>query len=76
MPKRYSFDIASCNQLSNKNSNMHIKVIGAGVGRTGTASLKLALHILGFKSYHMNEVIEQHPSHINLWLKKAQGTDL
>ena len=36
-----------------------LKVIGAGFGRTGTHSLKLALERLGFgKCYHMYEVTE------------------
>jgi hypothetical protein len=36
-----------------------VKVIGAGLGRTGTASFKKALEILGFgPCYHMYEVIE------------------
>jgi hypothetical protein len=30
-----------------------VKVIGAGFGRTGTFSLKMALEILGMKTYHM-----------------------
>ena len=37
---------------------MTLKVIGAGFGRTGTASLKAALEILGFdKTHHMFEVM-------------------
>lgn len=37
-----------------------LKVIGAGCGRTGTASLKKALEILGFDPcYHMFEVISR-----------------
>lgn len=36
---------------------MSLKVIGVGQGRTGTASTQLALNILGFKSYHMKEVM-------------------
>lgn len=37
---------------------MTIKVIGAGLGRTGTLSLKVALERLGFaKCYHMEEVL-------------------
>jgi hypothetical protein len=37
---------------------MAIKVIGAGLGRTGTLSLKVALEELGFsKCYHMTEVL-------------------
>ena len=40
---------------------MSIQVIGTGMGRTGTHSLKLALEQLGFnKCYHMAELF-QHP---------------
>lgn len=35
-----------------------LEVIGAGCGRTGTASLKKALEILGHPTYHMFEVIK------------------
>ena len=39
---------------------MSIQVIGAGLGRTGTLSLKAALEELGFaKCYHMVEVFAQ-----------------
>jgi hypothetical protein len=52
---------------------MTIKVIGAGFGRTGTLSLKLALEQLGFdKCYHMMEVFE-HPEHVELWRKAGRG---
>ena len=44
-----------------------MKVIGAGFGRTGTASLKVALEELGFgPCYHMTEVFE-HPEHAEFW---------
>lgn len=50
---------------------MTIRVIGAGIGRTGTASLKLALEQLGFaKCYHMDE-IATNPAHVPLWLAAA-----
>jgi len=46
-----------------------MKVIGAGLGRTGTLSLKVALEQLGFgPCYHMKEVL-QHPEHIETWLE-------
>lgn len=46
---------------------MSIKVIGAGFGRTGTMSLKIALEELGFKKcYHMMEVVDN-LQHIPLW---------
>ena len=45
-----------------------LKVVGAGFGRTGTASLKVALGSLGFgPCYHMTEVFE-HPEHAAFWL--------
>jgi hypothetical protein len=44
-----------------------VKVIGAGFGRTGTASLKDALEELGFgPCYHMFEVFK-HPEHPAFW---------
>ncbi len=56
---------------------MAIEVIGAGLGRTGTTSLKAALERLGFsKCYHMFEVIET-PEDAALWQdaleRKAAG---
>jgi hypothetical protein len=45
---------------------MALEVIGAGFGRTGTMSLKVALEELGFgPCYHMTEVFE-HPKHVEL----------
>ena len=50
-----------------------MKVIGSGLGRTGTLSLKAALEILGFAPcYHMQTVIK-HSKHIKLWQKIAHG---
>lgn len=52
---------------------MAMKAIGAGFGRTGTMSLKLALEQLGFAPcYHMLEVIE-HPGHAEIWHEAAKG---
>ncbi len=52
---------------------MTIEVIGAGFGRTGTLSLKLALEKLGFgKCYHMIEVA-QNPGHVALWQDATRG---
>ena len=39
---------------------MTLKIVGAGLGRTGTASLQLALEqLLGGRCYHMKEVFER-----------------
>jgi hypothetical protein len=52
---------------------MTLNVIGAGFGRTGTLSLKLALDELGVgPCYHMVEVIA-HREHDALWLAIATG---
>ena len=46
---------------------MALEVIGAGFGRTGTMSLKLALERIGFDPcYHMVEEMK-HPEHDALW---------
>ncbi|MFW6094116.1 MAG: sulfotransferase family protein [Pseudomonadota bacterium] len=52
---------------------MSLDVIGAGFGRTGTLSLKLALEKLGFeKCYHMTEVF-QHHDHVARWQAATRG---
>ena len=52
---------------------MALKVIGAGFGRTGTASMRAALESLGFdKCYHMQEVFA-HPEHVPLWQAATEG---
>jgi Sulfotransferase domain len=50
-----------------------VKVIGAGFGRTGTMSLKVALENLGFDPcYHMTEVFA-HPEHTGFWISAWRG---
>ena len=50
-----------------------VRVIGAGFGRTGTLSMKLALEMLGLgPCYHMVEV-RNHPTHPQLWLNATRG---
>jgi hypothetical protein len=52
---------------------MSIKVIGAGFGRTGTLSLKVALEELGLrKCYHMTDVLA-HLEHAAVWDDAGQG---
>lgn len=52
---------------------MTLKIIGAGLGRTGTASLKVALEQLGIgRCYHMGEVMQE-PRRIDHWLAAADG---
>jgi hypothetical protein len=56
---------------------MTLKVIGLGMGRTGTLSLKLALEKLGYgPCYHMEDLIRQ-PENIIYWeeIKKRGTTD-
>jgi hypothetical protein len=66
-----AWDIVSSGQ--SKGVRVAIRVIGAGFGRTGTASLKLALDQLGFgPSYHMSEVMAD-PGAVPLWERAAEG---
>lgn len=52
---------------------MAISVIGAGFGRTGTTSLKVALERLGFdKCYHMTEAMAR-LQHLKQWHRASQG---
>ncbi|MBT8449302.1 MAG: hypothetical protein KJO69_06410 [Gammaproteobacteria bacterium] len=47
---------------------MLMQIIGTGVGRTGTYSLKLALNQLGFgPCHHMEEVLHNMPTQVPLW---------
>jgi len=52
---------------------MSLRVIGAGLGRTGTASLKVALEQLGVgRCYHMREVMVNSRD-ADLWIRAADG---
>lgn len=53
---------------------MTIRVVGAGLYRTGTLLLKAALErVLGRPSYHMVEVF-LHREHIPIWHKASLGS--
>jgi hypothetical protein len=53
---------------------MSLKVIGTGVGRTGTYSLKLALSELDLgPCYHMEEVLVHMPKQLPLWQAALRG---
>ena len=52
---------------------MTLQIIGAGFGRTGTSSLKMALEQLGLAPcYHMLEIAAR-PEHSALWLAADRG---
>lgn len=52
---------------------MSLRVVGAGLPRTGTLSLKTALErLLGAPCYHMSELFK-HPEHIPAWADAAEG---
>jgi len=52
---------------------MTLQVIGAGLGRTGTHSLALALEKLGFgPCYTINE-LKKRPVHVDLWNEAMDG---
>jgi len=52
---------------------MALKVVGSGLGRTGTMSLKLALEQLGLgPCHHMVEVF-MHPESVPLWVEAGHG---
>ena len=68
----------SCSQPAVRKScnvaRMTLKVIGAGLGRTATFSLKFALEHLGFgPCYHMSEVFAGARRNIGLWLDVVAG---
>jgi len=52
---------------------MTVRVVGAGLGRTGTLSLKAALErLLGAPCHHMMEVFN-HPEQVDGWTAAAKG---
>jgi len=52
---------------------MSLRIVGTGLGRTGTLSLKRALEMLGFgPCHHMMEVF-QRPESIPLWIEAGKG---
>ena len=51
-----------------------LKVIGLGLGRTGTNSLKLALNQLGLgPCHHMDEVLQNQAKMVPLWMDALNG---
>jgi Sulfotransferase domain len=57
-----------------KTSVTALRIIGAGVGRTGTHSLKLALEHLGLgPCHHMEEVIKNPPVNVPIWAAAVEG---
>lgn len=55
---------------------MQLRVVGAGLGRTGTHSLKLALErLLGGPCHHMVEVFD-HPESWDAWQRAVEGAPL
>ncbi|MBN4047450.1 hypothetical protein JYT71_00430 [Acidimicrobiaceae bacterium AH-315-P05] len=54
---------------------MSLDVIGAGFGRTGTLSMKVALERLGYnKTHHMHEVLRS-PRQAELWHQVSAGSN-
>ncbi|HJS88729.1 MAG TPA: sulfotransferase [Steroidobacteraceae bacterium] len=52
---------------------MGLRIVGTGLGRTGTKSLHTALGMLGFgPCHHMMEVF-QHPESMQLWIDAGEG---
>jgi hypothetical protein len=55
---------------------MPLKVVGAGVGRTGTHSLKIALEqLLGGRCHHMIEIIAD-PAQAAGWTEAVEGREV
>lgn len=53
---------------------MALKVVGTGIGRTGTMSLKIALEQLGFgPCHHMVEILANMPTQLPLWQAAVAG---
>lgn len=59
--------------MSDKPRGDKLQVIGAGFGRSGTTSLRKALHMLGYDPcYHMQTAMT-HYSHMQFWVRARAG---
>ena len=55
---------------------MSLQIIGAGFGRTGTDSTRVALNELGFPCYHMREVMaRRNQGHLAFWQEVATAPE-
>jgi hypothetical protein len=55
---------------------MALKIVGSGLGRTGTKSMQTALSMLGLgPCHHMVEVF-MHPESMALWVEASKGKDV
>lgn len=62
--------------MVHQNVEHRVNVIGAGLGRTGTTSLKLALErLLNGRCYHMAEMFAR-PNDIPIWLAASEGVNI
>lgn len=52
---------------------MSLKVIGSGLGRTGTKSLQSALNMIGSGPCHHMAEVWAHPQSMQLWIDAANG---
>jgi hypothetical protein len=55
---------------------MALQVIGAGLGRNGTLTLKTALEQIGFAPCHHMVEVFAHPEQGQFWLRAAQGENV
>ncbi len=55
---------------------MPLKIIGAGFGRTGTESMRMALNLLGLGPCHHMHEVTSNPEQLKLWRAKAAGEDI
>jgi hypothetical protein len=55
---------------------MGLEIIGAGLGRTGTHSLKLALEILEFGPCHHMYEVRSRPEQLSFWQAAVRGEQL
>ena len=55
---------------------MALSVIGAGFGRTGTMSIKMALEHLGIGPTHHMEEVFKNPAQLPYWQAAADGQQI
>lgn len=50
-----------------------LRIIGAGLPRTGTSSLNAALRVLGYNAYHQTEIMKDRGLHASRWADVGAG---
>ena len=58
-------------QVTRLKDNQEMKIINIGLARTATSSFVEAMRMLGLKSYHMKDGVQDSEGHAEMWIEHA-----